>query len=41
MKCLKLGTAQNLLYYMAGGEEKLLQKKLLAPFEIIARNTTA
>ena len=36
-----LGTAQNLLYHLAGGEEKLLQKNLLAPYEIIAKNTTA
>ena len=38
---VKLGIAQNSLCYMAGGEEKLLQKNLLAPYEIIAENTTA
>ena len=33
----ELGAVQKLLYYMAGGEEKLLQKNLLAPYEIIAK----
>ena len=35
------GTAQNLLYHMSGGGEKLLQKSLLAPNEMIAEKTTA
>ena len=35
------GTAQTLSYYMAGGEEKLLRKNLLAQYEIIAKNATA
>ena len=37
----EFGTAQNSLYYMAGGEEKFFQKNLLAPYEIIVENTTA
>ena len=34
---LRSGAVQNLYYYMAGGEKKLLQKNLLAPYEIIAK----
>ena len=33
-----LGKMQNLLYDMAGGEEKFLQKSLLKPYKIIAKN---
>ena len=36
-----LGTVQNLLYDMAGGDENLLEKNLLAPYEIIAAKLTA
>ena len=38
--CIPLGTPQDLLYYMAGGEEKLLRQNLLAPYELIAKNAT-
>ena len=36
-----LGTLQNLLYDMAGGEENFLEKNLLAPYETIAEKLTA
>ena len=35
------GALQNLLYDMASGEEKFLEKNLLAPYEIIAEKLTA
>ena len=35
------GTVQNLLFDMAGGDEKFLEKNLLAPYEIIAEKLTA
>ena len=34
---LPLGTAQTLLYYMAGGDEQIVAKNLLAPYEIITK----
>ena len=36
-----LGTVQRLSYDMAGGEETILEKNLLAPYEIIAEKLIA
>ena len=38
---IPLGTVQNLLYDMAGGEENFLEKNLLAPYKIIVERLTA
>ena len=36
-----LGTLQNLLYDMAGGDEKFLQKDLFACMQLLQKNQTA